>query len=57
MTPRVTLNLLIVLVKISIEDGVGADRAHGQQVAAGKDDQHVAAGGGGVHLEQDISFS
>ena len=50
-------HLLVVLIEVSVEDGVGADRAHGQQVAAGEDDQHVAAGGGGVHLDQDFIFS
>ena len=52
-----TINLIYlseVFIKISIEDGVWADWAHGNQVATDEDDQHVAGGGGGVKLERSI---
>ena len=52
-----TINLIYlseVFIKISIEDGVWADWAHGNQVATDEDDQHVAGGGGGLKLERSI---
>ena len=37
--------LSVVFIEISIENGIGADRAHGNQVTADEDDQHDLGGG------------